>query len=276
MSPRKPSVQASVKAQNRREELRRQQLAEAQRQRRNRLLGIGAAITALVLAAVAAVVWFTRDKPGEDLTAGGTPPHAAADHSGIVVNPGKAKQGAPTVALYFDYQCPWCKRLEDNIGANLESLADKGEINLEYRTMTFMDVKLNNTASSRAAVAAACADYQGIYAKYHDEAFANQAQEEVKGSEGYSDELLTRTIPAKLGLGGDKLAAFGTCYSERTTEAFVETTDDLAGKSGVTGTPTLQVNGREVQWQQASGEFVEWAQGGQSDDTVLAGLTAGA
>lgn len=275
MSARKSSAaKAARRDELRREALRQQQAAEVAEQRRRRLIGIGMAVAAIVLTTVLATVWLTRDKPA-DLTAATTPPHANADNSGIVVNPGTSKVGVPVVALYVDYQCPNCKELESNIGANLLSLADKGDITLEYRTMTFMDTNLRNSASTRAAVGAACADWAGVYAKYHDAVFARQAAEEVQGSEGYSDALLRDEIPEQLGVGGAKLTSYQQCYDQRTSEAFVQTTDDAAGAAGVTGTPTIHVNGKSLEWlDQSTNAFLPWASGGQSDATVLAAITA--
>ncbi len=249
MSKKTETTSGATSAQNRREQLRLKQEAEARQQRTMRIIGIAAALLALVVVAVVGVVLVQNNRNKvEAASAQGTPVNANADKSGIVVNPGKAKSGTPVVTVYLDYQCPICKQAETTVGPALEALAEKGDISLEYRTMKFMDTNLSNTASTRAAVAAACSDNQGVYAKYHDEIYANQAQQEVQGSEGYSDKLLKETIPAAVGLTGEKLTSFQQCYDAQATLDFVKGTDDKAGAAGVTSTPTFKVNGNQIDW----------------------------
>lgn len=246
MSSKKASGSSPAPA-SRREQLRLRQEAEAKKARQMRIVMIGALVLAVAVAAIVATVLINNNRTkAREVSAQGTPPNANADTSGIVINPGKAKQGAPTVSLFFDYQCPGCKSLEETHGAHLESLANKGEINLEYRTMTFMDSGLVNTASSRAAIAAVCADKAGAYSAYHRAVFANQPAQEIKGSEGYSDELLRSTIPQQVGITGDKLTTFQSCYDTKATEDFVKGTDEKAAAAQVTSTPTLAVNGKNM------------------------------
>lgn len=229
-------------SQNNREQLRQQQAAQAKSQRTMRIVGIGAAILAAVLIAVFAVVLVQSQSSG---TAGGgtRPPNATADGKAIVVNPGKAAQGAPLVELFFDYQCPTCKQFESLYGAELNRLAEAGEIQLNYRTMTFLDTNLGNDSSIRAGVAAACADIAGSYSAFHDEIYANQPENE---GDGYTDEALRVTIPGTVGISGEKLTAFQACYDTQATKGFVQGTNEAAGKDGVTGTPTFHVNGKDV------------------------------
>lgn len=244
---KKNSAPSQGQPTSRREQLRLQQEAAAKQQRTMRIIGIAAAVLAVVLVAIVATVLVNNNRNKvEAADKLGTPPHANADKTGITVYPGKAKEGAPVVALYLDYQCPNCKQAEQFFGPMFESLANKGEINFEYRTMTFMDTGLQNTASKRAAIAAACSDWSGTYAKYHMEVMNNQSAQEVRGSEGYSDKLLRDEIPAKVGITGQQLTDFQTCYDNRATENFVAGTDDKAGAAGVTGTPTLTVNGKKL------------------------------
>ncbi|MEL4356896.1 MULTISPECIES: DsbA family protein [unclassified Luteococcus] len=248
MSKKKPQSGATVP--NRREQLRLQQEAEAKRARTMRIVTIGALVLALAIAAiVGTVLWNNHRTKAAQVTAQGTPPNANADKSGITVNPGKAKDGAPTVSLFFDYQCPACKQLEASHGKFFESLASKGEINFEYKTMTFMETNLANTASSRAGIGAACADKAGAYTSYHNAVFANQAAQEIKGSEGYSDELLRTTIPQQVGITGQKLTDFQACYDNKATEGFVKGTNEKAAEAGISGTPSITVNGKKLDLQ---------------------------
>ncbi|MFZ2750401.1 MAG: thioredoxin domain-containing protein [Propioniciclava sp.] len=243
----------SSNATNRREQLRRQQAAAAKQQRTTRIIGVIAGVLALVLIGVFAYVIVTSQQNKAESTPTNTalaaqivPPNANADSNALVVAQGAA--GTPTVTLYLDYQCPNCRIFENNFGQMLDQEAQAGTWTLQNKTMTFMDSNLNNTASTRAALAASCAATVDHYAEYHLEIYNNQETQEVRGSVGYSDELLRVTIPTKLGFTSDQLTTFQACYDGRATQDFVTTVDKGAYTDGVTGTPTLRVNGKDVNY----------------------------
>lgn len=229
------------KSANRREQLRRQQEAEAKRKRANRVVGIGALVLALVLVGV--FVGVLLQSQGSKPTAV-VPPNANADATAIVVNHGGTPAaGAPVVTLYLDYQCPNCKTFETLHGPWLTEASATGEIVLQNKTMIFMDQNLRNTASSRAAIAAACSDVAGVYPAYDAAVFAAQPEQELVGSEGFPEVLLRETIPAQVGLTGEPLTQFQQCVDAGATQGFVEGVDKSAYNDGVTGTPSLAVNG---------------------------------
>jgi protein-disulfide isomerase len=153
------------------------------------------------------------------------------DKTGIIANPGKAKSGRPLFVIYQDYQCPTCKQYHTVFGTKLREAADAGKIQLEYRTMNFLDSNLQNDASTRAAVAAACADNAGVYQGYYDAVYDNQPATE---GAGFSADLLRVTIPTQLGLTGDKLAGFQKCYDTQATLQFIQGTNDAAVRAGIT------------------------------------------
>ncbi|HQD97687.1 MAG TPA: DsbA family protein [Propionicimonas sp.] len=97
---------------NNRERLRKSSEAKAKQQRLNRIIGVGAAILAVVLIGVFAVVLVQQAGTASPSATSVTPPNATSDNKAIVVNPGLAKEGAPVVELFFDYQCPICKQFE--------------------------------------------------------------------------------------------------------------------------------------------------------------------
>lgn len=228
--------------QSNRERLRQSQESKAKQQRLNRIIGVGAAILAVVLIGVFAVVLIQQSQTASTASSI-TPPNATEAKDGIVVNPGKAQQGAPTVELFFDYQCPACKQFEAAYGSALTGLAESGEIELRYRTMTFLDTNLNNDASLRAGIAAACADVVGVYSAFHDQVYANQPTNE---GDGYTDEVLRDTIPGTVGITGENLMTFQSCFDKQSTKAFVNGTNEQASKSGITSTPTFRVNGKAI------------------------------
>jgi len=238
-------------SQSNREQLRRNQAAQAQQKRLTRIIGVGAAVLVVVLIGVFVAVLVQNQAHTVTASASAaTPPNATASKDGIVVNPGKATAGAPVVELFFDYQCPVCKQFEGAYGASLKSLAASGAIELHYRNMTFLDINLNNDASLRAGIGAACSDFAGKYSAYHDELYANQP---AKEGDGYTDELLSTTIPATVGITGADLTSFQACYKDQTTKAFVQGTNDSASKAGVNATPSVHVNGKDLPLQTIAG-----------------------
>ena len=116
-----------------------------------------------------------------------SPSAATGPGGGIVVNPGKAKPGAPTLDLYEDFQCPICGQLEKLFGAQIRSLAAAGDVKLVTHTMSFLDDNLHNDSSLRAASAAACAADAGRFGPYHDAVYAGQP---AKEGQGYTDAQL--------------------------------------------------------------------------------------
>ena len=202
--------------QSRREALRRQQEAQARAKRLQRIILVAAIVLGLVVIGVV-----------------GT----------IVVNPGTFKDGVPKVEVFLDYQCPVCKQFETQFGTTLDDMATKGEIQLIYRTMTFLDNKLRNDSSLKAGIAAACADNAGAYSAYHNAIFAGQPTNE---GTGYTTQQLRVDFAGTAGITGDKLTGFQQCYDSRTTQSFVEGTNEKAAADGVNSTPTIMVNGTKL------------------------------
>lgn len=165
------------------------------------------------------------------------PPNATADGAGI--SPYEAKDGAPTVEVFFDYQCPACANFEAAFASELSRLAQAGEIKLVYRTMLFLDLSHGNDASTRAGVAAACADVAGKYDAYHTTLFQMLRS-------GYPDSVLTTTVPGRIGLTGAELESFQKCYTERRTLNFVRSAGEAAINAGVNATPTIRVNDKPL------------------------------
>lgn len=232
--------------QSRREALRRQQEAQARAKRFQRIIIVGAIVLAVVVVGVFGTIFVSQLNKGGTNPTGGTaavPVNATADKSGIIVNPGKFKEGVPKVEIFLDYQCPICKQFEGQFGSTLDEMASKGEIQLIYRTMTFLDNNLKNDSSLKAGIAAACADNAGSYSAYHNAIFAGQPATE---GQGYTTQQLRVDFPATAGITGEKLSGFQSCYDTRATSAFVQGTNEAAAADSVNSTPTIMVNGTKL------------------------------
>ena len=149
-----------------------------------------------------------------------------------------APKGQPAkVVVYVDFICPICHQFEQTYGQKLTDLRNAGQITLEYRPIAFLDRNSTTNYSSRAAAAAACVansnpdKYADFFSKLYD-------QQPAEGSAGLSDQQL-KDIAS--GLGAD----ISKCVDDKTYRPWVKFTTQLATASGVSGTPTAIVDGKQ-------------------------------
>lgn len=196
-----------------------------------------AAIVVVVLLIVGGFAWLRTD-PFTSLDATG-PKGSVAQGGGVQVYPDKAKEGAPTVDVYEDFQCPFCAELEKANGAAMVAAAQRGDIRLRVHMMSFLDGNLKNDSSARAANAGFCAADAGRFPQYHSALFAVQPKKE---GAGYSRETL-RSAATRAGISGAALTTFTSCLDGDTYGPYVEDTQKASEKADVNGTPTVKING---------------------------------
>lgn len=148
----------------------------------------------------------------------------------------------PQVHVYEDFQCPFCGDLEASVGAELEELAEAGEISLTYTVMSFLDSTLGNDSSHRAANAAICADDAGAFLPYHAAVFAGQPAQE---GAGWTDEQLL-AFAGTAGLSGGDLESFTACLEGDAYGDYVEDMQERANRDNISGTPRLLIDGEPV------------------------------
>jgi protein-disulfide isomerase len=207
--------------------------ARAEGRRRTVLGGVVAAVVVVLALVVVIVVQTQRTATSADAA-------APANADGTVISVGSAD--APvTVDLYEDFQCPNCKRFEATTGSTLAQLVADGTVQARYHGMAFLDTNANDDYSTRAlnaaAVVAATAG-PDAFQTFHDLLFANQPAE---GGSGLTDDQLV-AYAAEAGASG------GTVEQDiraLTYGDWVATATDQASKDGVTGTPTVLVDGEQ-------------------------------
>jgi protein-disulfide isomerase len=204
--------------------------ARAERRRRTVLGGV-----AVVIALVAVIVVQTQ-RTG---TSADAPAPANAD--GTVVSVGSTE--APvTVDLYEDFQCPNCKTFEDESGSMLAQLVADGTVQARYHGMAFLDTSANDDYSTRALNAAAVVVATAgpdAFQTFHDLLFANQPAE---GGSGLTDDQLVAYANQAGASGG----TVEQDIRDLTYGDWVATATDQASKDGVTGTPTVFVDGEPL------------------------------
>lgn len=241
-----------------RTERRQRQHAQAAAARRRRLLLALGGVIAVAVIAVITVILVTQE---EDAAAPLPPMVAVSDPY-----PGLAQQtkvlGDPNAALrlveYGDYQCPVCQQAQETLVPGLISrYVASGTLSFEFRDFLVIDGNLSRARgdgydreSLRAAEGAMCAGDQGQYWAFHESLYRNHTGEGV----GDFTESRVKDLAAKLGLDA---TTFDSCLDGGTYEAAVNQQNTDAQAAGVSGTPTFEINGQQVQGSTADDYYAQ-------------------
>ncbi|WP_446665518.1 DsbA family protein [Flexivirga sp. B27] len=217
---------------------------------------IGGIIAAVIVVVIVVAVFVTQaNKSGS--FAGAVPKGGTDNADGLRAYPDvKLKSGAPTVDIYEDFQCPICNELEKSNGEQILKMAKAGQIKLQWHLMTFLEDNFRNApASTVAANGLYCAADAGKAAEYHKAAFAGQRpeQQEMQGDTYTTSDI--KKYGKQAGIKGAALTKFNSCVTKKTYNKYVAATMDNAGKNGVTGTPTMFINGDEYSQSKHSTEY---------------------
>ncbi|ABM08660.1 putative DSBA-like thioredoxin domain protein [Arthrobacter sp. Rue61a] len=157
----------------------------------------------------------------------------------VTVPAGEAEAGKPVkVVAYIDFICPVCKQFESTYGESLTSLRNEGKISVEYRALGFLDRQSTTNYSSRAANAAACVVNSSPekYAEFFNLLFERQPAE---GGAGISDNDLKK-MATEIGA-----ANIDSCIDSKQFRPWVKVATQEAAAIGVTGTPTVFIDGKQ-------------------------------
>jgi protein-disulfide isomerase len=226
---RKESQAAAVRA----AAIRAEQARKERRRRSLVVTAVGTVVLAFVLV-IGYIVQSGRDTTGQS----SKPPTGAA---GYAVPAGSAS--APvTVTLYEDFICPFCGEFEAATRTKLQQAVDAGKVKLRYHILDYLPRNTTNNYSLRAANAEAVVlNDAGPKAakKFHDLLYENQPKE---GSAGLSDgQLVDYAVQA-----GASRSKASDGISNGTFDQWVKNGTSQASKAGVTATPTIKVNGKEL------------------------------
>jgi protein-disulfide isomerase len=222
--------------------------ARARAQRRQRTL-VGAIVAAVLVVAAVVVTIVVQNSRTATATDAAVPANTVDSGQVIVVG----QTSAPvTIDLYEDFQCPVCQNFESTTGSTLASLVSAGTVQLHYHGMAFLDTSANDEYSTRALnAAAAVVDEAGpdAFQKFHDLLYANQPPE---GGSGLPDDQLIG-YAQQAGASGN---AVESAIHDRTYGDWVKEVTDQASKDGVTGTPTVKVDGKTLETSQLTPDGV--------------------
>jgi protein-disulfide isomerase len=143
------------------------------------------------------------------------------------------KDAKVVITVYADYQCPTCGYFAQAVEPKvIDKYVKTGKARYVYHDWVFIGQE-----SLWAAQAARCAGEQGRFWDYHSKLFASQAGE----NQGAFALANLKKFAADLGLD---TAAFNQCLdSQKYTDA-IKADKSEGDEKGVSGTPTVFVNGR--------------------------------
>ncbi len=145
-------------------------------------------------------------------------------------DPIRGNKAAPvTIVLFSDFQCPFCAKVGPTLKQVLATYGDKVRVTWKHQPLGF------HPNAMPAAEAAEAAREQGKFWEMHDALFQNQ---QALSPETY--ERLARQV-------GLNVSAFKASIASGKNRARIAEDQQLAGRIGATGTPTMFVNGEKVE-----------------------------
>ena len=131
------------------------------------------------------------------------------------------------IVEFSDYECPFCQRFHSEVFYQLMEQYPE-QIQFVYRDFPLTNIHPN---AFSAAIAANCANEQGVFWEYHDLLFSGVLGLGAEAYSGYAGQL-------DLDIG-----AFEACISEGKYDAEVQADYDFAAQLGIRSTPTFFING---------------------------------
>lgn len=209
--------------------------AAQERKERNRRFTIVAAVVVVLGAVIAAGTWLGSGS-GSPSTGGDTPPVAAGEASLLV-----GDADAPVkVVVYEDFLCPYCRELETSTRDFLHENAADGKVSVEYRPFNLLHTFPYSAKALNAW--AAVLEHAGPEAalRLHDILFDEQPYEQSSNEVG--DETIAGWVEDA---GADTDEVRDAMKTQDT--AFFEAAQQHAVEAGVEGTPTVFIDGKELE-----------------------------
>jgi protein-disulfide isomerase len=158
-----------------------------------------------------------------------SPPVFRAEIS-VAGEPFKGSEKAPvTVVKFEDFQCPFCKQVQPTFNELLSRY--NGKVRLVHKDLPLESI---HPQARQAAEAARCAYEQGKFWEYHDKLYANSPKASADDLKSYAKEV---------DLDVD---SFDRCFANGKYKAVVQKDLKEGAQLGLTGTPTIFINGREI------------------------------
>ena len=213
--------------------------AERKRQaaagRRKRGIWTALGVSVLVIALVVAFVVVQNSRTSTDVVSADLPALVDEQGGGMVFG-----DGATTLDVWLDFQCPNCKNFEATYGEAINNAVADGAITLVVHPLSFLDETLQNDSSSMAANAFGCSAAAGVEASlaFQQAVFNNQPPEQAGVAAWSNDDLVG--WGEEVGISGDP---WERCVGDDTFAGWAEQVAASQVDAGVTGTPAVFVDG---------------------------------
>lgn len=231
-----------------REQARLLREEQAKREKRNRMLIILGAVALLVL--VAAAIWAIVSQGNksaiEQLDAAEIPANTQVADGGISVGStlaaGSVNDGAPVVDVYLDYLCTYCLQFEDQYSEYLDEAARSGEATVVYHPVALLQADGLSGSGTNAVATVADAAPEHFLAAHAALIAEGRKVLDSQGAYMPTPDEITAALQAA-GVPADVATRAG----EGPFGAWVDATSTQFGRDGFRGTPTIIVDGTEVQ-----------------------------
>jgi protein-disulfide isomerase len=212
-----------------RAQLAAEQATARKRDRRILIMMIAIFLVVVVAGGIGFQAWRTSRAPSAT-------PSATGSASPVTISNGRpialgSAEAPVTITLYEDFHCPHCADFEEQFGPIISSAQEAGTAQVELYPMAFID-----QGSVTAANAMACAAEAGFGQAYYRGLFANHT---LKWSDPQLIDLAEK-------VGGSPSDAFRTCVMRRARADWVTSINAAADTNGVAQTPTMLINGDQV------------------------------
>jgi protein-disulfide isomerase len=229
---RKPPKQDGSNA---RERARIAAEANARRKKRRTLGIIVLAVVVLVAAAGIGIGYATNFGKPKAQTASGDGWGPVKITNGKPIELGDPN--APvTLTLYEDFRCPHCANFENSLGDTITSLQKSGKVKVGLYVLTIIDNEDGQQGSLRSGNAMACAAEEGFGEAYYNALYDNYGK-------AWTNEQLVDLAKQV----GDPSAGFESCVTGLKHQDWLNSAAQAANQNGVTGTPTVFINGQMKQ-----------------------------
>jgi len=233
-----------------REKLRLQREKEAKRAKVRRQLLVGGGVVALLAVAGGVTVAVNAaNKPSYWSAAADDKLVKPANTSGtngttVIIGDSKNKN---VVEEYEDLRCPVCAAYEQAAGAAVLKDAEDGKYQISYTFGTFLDGANGGSGSKKAlsALGAALNVSTDAFNAYHTLLYSKDVHpDETKDTFNSASKLisLAQQVPEL-----KNNTKFSNAVNNGTFDKWALTMSSKFDNSGVTQTPTVKVNGKEVQ-----------------------------
>ncbi len=232
------------------------QRTKRKRQQRIRTLLVVGGVIIVIIAVIILLTNYSIFLPKGNIVAITPMPRPMENGKGLGNPNAKIK-----ILVFEDFQCPICKDYSTSVEPqlNASTYISSGQVYYVFMQWPFIDNSSLTKESHQAANASMCALEQGHFWDYHDILFANQGAE----NQGSFNDARLKAFAQSLGLN---VSQFNSCFSADKYSNEINSDYQQGISMGVTGTPSVFVNGTQV----TPGYAPTWDQLKAAIDTAIA------